>query len=76
MARESKGGSDRYLATGVLVASGDVLISNEDILMTSLSYEAAIVAGTSRSGPKSWKSRDERYLKELEDKAMSDASKA
>jgi hypothetical protein len=67
---------ERYLDSGVLVATGDVLISAEDILMTSSSYAAAIVAGTSRSGPQSWKSRDGRYLKELEDKKMSDVSKS
>lgn len=75
LARKLVAQKERYLASGVLIASEDVLISTEDILMTSSSYAAAIVAGTSRSGPQSWKSRDGRYLKELEDKAMWEASK-
>jgi len=74
LARKLVAQKERYLAVGVLVAAGDVLISTEDILMTSSSYAAAIVAGTSRSGPQSWKSRDGRYLKELEDKTLLDIS--
>lgn len=42
----------------------------EDILVSSSSYAAVMVAGTSRSGPQSWTTPDGRTLKALEDAAM------
>lgn len=39
----------------------------EDILLTSSSYAAALVAGTSRSGPQSWKDSSGMTLKQIEE---------
>ena len=63
---------ERFIVEGILISSGEHLISNEDILMSSSSYAAAIVAGTSRSGPQSWKTISGKTLKELEDAALKD----
>jgi Domain of unknown function (DUF4357) len=56
-----------------LVAEGDHLLLNEDVLVSSSSYAAVMVAGTSRSGPQSWIAADGRSLKEIEDAAVQDA---
>lgn len=64
---------ERYKFEGLLIQEGDHLVSTEDILMSSPSYAAAIVAGTSRSGPQSWKTASGRTLKEIEDAALINA---
>ncbi|OOV87528.1 GIY-YIG nuclease family protein [Oceanospirillum linum] len=61
---------EQLIADGRLVIEGDHLRLTKDILMSSSSYAAALIAGTSRSGPQSWYSEDGRSLKELEDKAV------
>lgn len=61
---------ERYLAEGILAPDGDHLVATEDILVSSSSYAAVIVAGTSRSGPQSWKTLDGKTLKEIEDAAI------
>lgn len=61
---------EQLIADGRLVIEGDYLRLTKDILMSSSSYAAALIAGTSRSGPQSWCSEDGRSLKELEDKAV------
>ncbi|MDN7674082.1 GIY-YIG nuclease family protein [Burkholderia oklahomensis] len=58
---------ERLLKDGLVAHDGNRLVATTDILLTSSTYAAAIVAGTSRSGPQSWKTRDGRTLKELED---------
>ncbi len=58
---------ERLFKDGLVAADGDRFVATTDILLTSSTYAAAIVAGTSRSGPQSWKTRDGRTLKELED---------
>jgi hypothetical protein len=57
----------RLLQDGALKEDVDKLIAVEDILLSSSSYAAAIVAGTSRSGPQSWKAADGKTLKQKED---------
>lgn len=42
----------------------------EDLLMSSSSYAAALIAGTARSGPQSWFGSDGRSLKEIEEMAV------
>lgn len=58
---------------GKLVPEGDHLILNDDVLVSSSSYAAVMVAGTSRSGPQSWVASDGRTLKAIEDAAVEDA---
>lgn len=64
---------EQLLADGRLLPQGDVLVLQEDFLLSSSSYAAVMVAGTSRSGPQSWITRDGRTLKSLEDAAVGDA---
>ena len=61
---------EQLLADGRLVHEGDHLLLTEDVLMSSSSYAAALIAGTSRSGPQSWFNADGKSLKELEDLAL------
>lgn len=64
---------EQLLADGRLAQEGDHLVLQEDFLLSSSSYAAVMVAGTSRSGPQSWTTRDGRTLKSLEDAAVGDA---
>lgn len=64
---------EQLLADGRISRNGDHLILQEDFLLSSSSYAAVMVAGTSRSGPQSWITSDGRTLKSLEDAAVSDA---
>lgn len=64
---------DRLVNEGVLKYEGNALIATRDILMTSPSYAAAIVAGTSRSGPQSWKAKNGKTMKQIEDEALASA---
>lgn len=61
---------EKLVADGILKDSGDHLIATEDILFNSSSYAAAIVAGTSRSGPQSWKAANGKTIKQIEDEAL------
>lgn len=58
---------DQFIADGRLIDEGEHLRLSEDILISSSSYAAAIIAGTARSGPQSWFRQDGKSLKELED---------
>jgi Domain of unknown function (DUF4357) len=58
------------LKNGSFVDDGDNLIATEDILLSSSSYAAAIVAGTSRSGPQSWKTTNGKTMKQIEDASL------
>ena len=61
---------EQLLADGRLVDNGDHLLLAEDILMSSSSYAAALIAGTARSGPQSWFAANGKSLKELEESAL------
>jgi hypothetical protein len=61
---------EQLFADGRLVQDGDHLVLQEDFLLSSSSYAAVMVAGTSRSGPQSWMTKDGRTLKSLEDAAV------
>lgn len=63
---------EQLQAEGRLAQEGDHLIVNEDILVSSSSYAAIFVAGTSRSGPQSWLTPDGRTLKSIEDSYIKD----
>lgn len=65
---------EQLQAEGKIVMAGDHLVLNDDILLSSSSYAAVMVAGTSRSGPQSWMAADGRSLKEIEDAAVEDAA--
>lgn len=58
---------DRLLVESVLIEKKDKLILSKDIVLSSPSYAAALVAGTSRSGPQSWKDSTGKTLKSLEE---------
>lgn len=64
---------EQLLADGRLAPQGDRLVLAEDLLVSSSSYAAVIVAGTSRSGPQSWIAADGRTLKAIEDAQITDA---
>lgn len=60
---------EQLIADDRLITEEDHLRLTEDILMSSSSYAAALIAGTARSGPQSWYSDNGKTLKELEDQA-------
>ena len=58
---------DKLIIEKVLVENKNKLILTKDIILSSPSYAAALVAGTSRSGPQSWKDINGKTLKSLEE---------
>ena len=64
---------EKLLVEGILKDEGAHLVASEDILFNSSSYAAAIVAGTSRSGPQSWKTAKGKTIKKIEDDELSKA---
>lgn len=64
---------EKLLVDGVLKDEGAYLVASEDILFNSSSYAAAIVAGTSRSGPQSWKTTTGKTIKKVEDEELGNA---
>ncbi|MDH4216712.1 MAG: GIY-YIG nuclease family protein [Gallionella sp.] len=68
---------ERLLKDGALIDDGGKLIVTEDILLSSSSYAAAIVAGTSRSGPQSWKDAvTGQTMKQIEDSSFEAAMRS
>lgn len=61
---------ERLLRDGELEEDEDRLVATKDILLSSSTYAAAIVAGTSRSGPQSWKTADGKTMKQIEDASL------
>lgn len=61
---------EKLLEEAVLVVEENYLVASEDILFNSSSYAAAIVAGTSRSGPKGWKTLQGISIKQIEDEQL------
>jgi len=59
---------DRIFAEGKV----ENLVTTEDILFSSSSAAADFVLGYSASGPRTWKTKDGRSLKEIEDSATKD----
>jgi len=60
----------QMIATGSLVEHPDYFLAVNDLLLSSSSYAAAIVAGTSRSGPQSWRTSDGQTLRQREDSSL------
>ena len=54
----------------ILIEREDKYIFPKDIVLSSSSYAAALVAGTSRSGPQSWKNIENKSLKQLEEQII------
>lgn len=61
---------DQLVSDGRFSDQGDHYLLTEDLLISSSSSAAALIAGTSRSGPQSWLDSDGKSLKELEDIAV------
>ena len=57
----------RLIQNGELKIEDGYFIATDDILLSSSSYAAALVAGTSRSGPQSWKNKSGKTLKVIEE---------
>lgn len=64
---------NQYIANGKIIDDNGTLVASEDILLSSASYAAAIVAGTSRSGPQSWKTASGKTMKKVEDESLKNA---
>lgn len=65
---------EQLISDGRLVVEATCLKLTEDILMSSSSYAAALIAGTSRSGPQSWFASSGKSLKDLEELAAESTS--
>ena len=58
---------EKWIADGTLVQNGENYTLTRDSILSSSSYAAVIVAGTSRSGPQSWIDARGRSLKAVEE---------
>jgi hypothetical protein len=57
----------KLIENKILIEQSDKLVLMKDIVLSSSSYAGALVAGTSRSGPQSWKNSKGITLKNLEE---------
>lgn len=64
----------QLISDGRLLDKEKYLLLAEDLLMSSPTYAAVLVAGTARSGPQSWFASDGRSLKDIEDAAAAETS--
>ena len=60
----------KLIEENTLIERKNKLILMKDIILSSSSYAAALVAGTSRSGPQSWKDSKGKTLKAIEEKLI------
>jgi len=58
---------EKWIADGTLIQNGENYTLARDSILSSSSYAAVIVAGTSRSGPQSWIDAQGRSLKAVEE---------
>ncbi len=63
---------EKWIADGTLQPEGENYRLNKDSILSSSSYAAVIVAGTSRSGPQSWIDEKGRSLKAVEEILLSE----
>ena len=63
---------EKWIADGTLQPFGDNFRLTKDCIVSSSSYAAVIVAGTSRSGPQSWIDEKGRSLKAVEESLLSE----
>ncbi|MGB9080739.1 MAG: DUF4357 domain-containing protein [Desulfuromonadaceae bacterium] len=64
---------DKWLEDGNIKLNGDKYRLEKDSLLSSSSCAAALVAGTSRSGPQSWQDEAGRTLKAIEEQLLKEA---
>ena len=57
----------KWIADGTLTSNGENYKFTKDSILSSSSYAAVLVAGTSRSGPQSWIDENGRSLKAVEE---------
>jgi hypothetical protein len=63
---------DALIEEGTLKMAGENYKLLKDTLFSSSSYAAAVVAGTSRSGPQSWQDSTGRTLKVIEEQILNE----
>lgn len=63
---------EKWIADGTLQSNGENYRLTKDSILSSSSYAAVIVAGTSRSGPQSWIDEQGRSLKAVEEILLSE----
>ncbi len=63
---------EKWVADGTLVPEGKNFRLAKDSLLSSSSYAAVLVAGTSRSGPQSWIDEKGRSLKTVEEMLLAE----
>lgn len=61
---------EQMISGGLLEDKGTFYLLLKDKLMSSSSYAAALVAGSSRSGPQSWKTSQGECLKAIEERLV------
>lgn len=72
MPGNSKSIRDSWISEGLLKLEGKNYKLIKDMLVSSSSYAAVIVAGTSRSGPQSWQDNAGRTLKVIEEQMLNE----
>jgi len=63
---------EKWIADGTLATNGENFKLTKDSILSSSSYAAVLVAGTSRSGPQSWIDENGRSLKAVEEILLAD----
>lgn len=63
---------EKWIADGTIVQNGENYRLTKDAILSSSSYAAVLVAGTSRSGPQSWIDEHGRSLKAVEEILLSE----
>lgn len=58
---------EKWISEGTIVQNGENFRLTKDSILSSSSYAAVLVAGTSRSGPQSWVDEHGRSLKAVEE---------
>lgn len=62
----------KWIEDGTIIKDGDNYRLTKDSILSSSSYAAVLVAGTSRSGPQSWVDEKGRTLKVVEEMLLED----
>ena len=70
MPSKSRSIKDHMVESGMLQEKEDHFLLLKDKLISSSSYAASLVAGSSRSGPQSWKTEKGETLKVIEAKLI------
>ncbi|WP_282037460.1 GIY-YIG nuclease family protein [Saccharicrinis aurantiacus] len=58
---------DQLIKEGIILKQNDLYILQKDVLMSSPSYAACLIAGTARNGQECWKNTDGKTLKQVEE---------